>query len=132
MDIVDQIKELEERFLSADTKTGIHGVDEPTEDELAQEEESEYGEVDSLAAILQNSATNSFLAIEQLLKVKHKDKLNEMLGDQAEEVLKDARDCLEVLVSVLVGEEQAEEDSEVEEPEVEELSSEDVPEQEEK
>lgn len=110
MSIVDQVKELEERFLSADTKTGMHGVDEPTEEEWAEDQNSEYGEVDTLITILQNSATNAFLSIEQLLKVKHKDKLKETLGDQAEEVLKDARDCLDVLVSVLVGEEIPEEE----------------------
>lgn len=111
--MMNQIRELEERFLEKDVETGIFGVDNPDVETM---EQGEFSEADALVGIVQNSAESAYLGIEQLLK--HKGKATELFGEQGEEVLKDAKECLQALLAVFSGEEPEEELEDTPEEEV--------------
>jgi hypothetical protein len=119
-ELVKQAKDLEERFLDADVETGDPDVDEP---EASEEEAQEYDEVEAMSTMAANAVQSCMIAIEQLMRRGHEDKLKEMFGEDAKAVLKKAQECLGMVEDLLAGEpieddeEESEDDEESEDKE---------------
>jgi hypothetical protein len=111
-EIVKGVTGLAERFLDTEVDTGIADMDT----DVGTEGE-EYDEIQSFMAIAQQSALNSQLAVTQMLKPAHKDKLVTLFGEQAEELLKQVEGCLKEIATLFSGEEPEEEPDEEEEEE---------------
>lgn len=134
-EVVQGVKGLAERFLDQEVKTGMPDLDaSPTE---VGPEGQAYDEVQDFMDIAQNSSMNVIVAINQMLKPAHKDKLVTLFGENAEELLKQTKTCLEGIAGLFNSEEMPEDEEEegeegeeepeekIEEPEAEEEEEED-------
>lgn len=124
-EVVQSVNSLAERFLDTEVHTGIADMDT----DVGVEGEG-YDEVQSFMQIAQQSALNANMAITQLLKPAHQDKLITLFGEKAQELLKQTKECLEGIAGLFnvedeeESEEEAEEEEETEEPEEEESEEE--------
>lgn len=114
--IVQSVKDLEERFLEKDDKTGDPSVDGGDTGEVGTSEDR-YDEVEALMSLTQNSAISCMIAIEQMFRRGHKDKVASLFGEGAEDILRNAQKCLHDLAEMLEGSEEEPEESEEEESE---------------
>lgn len=121
--IIKQAKELEERFLPAETETGL-----PEEPETIDPKEDQ---IEGLIGIVTNSVESAQYAINHLLR-GNKQALNAMFGEDAEAILGEANAVLEELLSFFGEESEEEEKEETEEEESEESEEETKKEPEEK
>ncbi len=107
MDAVVMAKNLEERFLSADDKTGIPNVDNKDAG-FADLPEDEFSEVELLIATVRDLCRRGSDCAELVLKRGHEDKLKEMYGPDSVGILAEAaaqmKDIAEIL-ELLTGQE---------------------------
>lgn len=89
----ERIKQLQERFLSKDEKTGDPNVDSQTPEFVDTTTESE--EVETFMLMAQNSSINAYLAIDMLLKHGDQKALDSYFGEGSHGLLKETQECLE-------------------------------------
>jgi len=98
--IENRIRSLHERFIAADEKTGNPEVDNTPTGEMDTPED-EYDEVQDLMLIAQNGAMSASIAIDQMLRRGHRDKLATLFGAESEALLKDTLECLKGIVEMM-------------------------------
>jgi len=107
--IVQSVKELEERFLEKGEETGDPAVDGGDTGEVGTSQDR-YDEVEALMSVAQNSALSCMVAIEQMFRRGHKDKIASMFGADAEGLLKQTQECLHGIAEMFSGEEKESEE----------------------
>lgn len=113
--IVTQVKDLEERFLAKDVDSGNPAAEGDGSE--VDSPDDQYDEVEALMSLTENSATSCMIAIEQLLRRGHKEKLKEMFGDEAEDLLKKTQENLSGIVALFEHEDEEEDEEEEEDSE---------------
>jgi hypothetical protein len=118
--IVKHVQGLEERFLSAEEPTGDKELDAPAETIQATSIELSQDELEDIASGVQGSVWSAHVMLEQMIARADSAQMSRVFGEDAKELLVKASETLEGIASLM--------DHLMEEVEVGEPNSEEVPE----